>query len=248
MYNVHRMGKLCLRIIVASVLCFCVCGCQWIVSALDSFDPPAGGSNKQEARPDETPLEEAKANADKAAMQATYDDGIPRIRVGVDVIARVSVVGEPVHEFEMRADQNGEVMPPYLLTEPVKCDKMTLDEFRLELVKRYRKYIKQPQISVRFSPETRGVSPYGYVKVLGFVNNPGPVTVPPTMDLTVTKALREAGGFRQFANHRKVLVTRRQKDGSLTKTFVDVVGIGEDGKEDLLLKSGDVVYVKETWW
>lgn len=240
MYNNFCMGKFCLQILVAFILGSGFGGCQWVVSALDAFDPPAGGPRQGGAPADDLSAEDLAA--------VTYNDGIPRLRVGVDVIARVSVPGEPVHEFEMRVDENGEVMPPYLLTEPVKCDGMTLDKFRVELVKRYRRYIKQPQISVRFSPETRGVNPYGYVTVLGFVANPGPISVPPTMDLTVTKALREAGGFRPYANKNKVQVTRREKDGSLTKEFVDVEAIGREGKEDRLLQAGDVMYVRETYF
>ena len=226
------MGKLCLRISFVAILGLCVCGCQWVQQVLDSIESDQGGE---------------KAAA--AAQTAMYEDGIPRIRKGVGLIAQVSVVGEPPHTFEMQADENGDVMPPYLLTEPVNCEKMTLDEFRQELMKRYRKYIKQPQISVRFAPvPPGGVSPYGSVNVLGYVNNPGPVNIPATMDLTVTKALKDAGGFRQFANHHKVQVTQREKDGSLTKRMVDVIAIGTDGEEDILLKAGNVIYAHETYW
>ncbi len=235
MYNTTCMGKLCLKSIIALALCLCFCGCKMIEETLASL---AGESD-----------EGTTASSEAALEGATYEDGIPRIRVGVGVIAQVSVIGEPVREFEMMCDQNGEVMPPYLLTEPVKCNKMTLDEFRQELIKRYRKYIKQPQISVRFAPEFKGgVSPYGSVKVLGYVNNPGPVNMPPTMDLTVTKALQAAGGFRQFANQRSIQISRREQDGSLRKEFVDVIAIARDGGEDRLLKAGDVVYVRETYF
>jgi protein involved in polysaccharide export with SLBB domain len=91
------------------------------------------------------------------------------------------------------------------------------------------------------------VSPYGFVTVLGEVVNPGPVNMPPTMDLTVTKALQMAGNTKPFANKRNVLVTRRAQDGSLTRTEVDIVEIGEMGRidKDVVLRPGDVVFVRE---
>ncbi len=220
----------------ALVLCAGLCGCEWIVEEIEKLQ--GGSAEKEDA-----------GWSDQALESATYDDGIPRIRVGVGLIAQVSVIGEAPVEFQMLTDQNGEVMPPYLLTEPVKCDQMTLDEFRKELEVRYKKYIKQPQISVRFAPiERGGVSPYGTVKVLGYVSVPGPVDIPPTMDLTVTKALQAAGGFQAFADKRKIQISRREKDGSLTKRFVDYIAIGRDGEMDVELKSGDVIYVRETYW
>ena len=93
-----------------------------------------------------------------------------------------------------------------------------------------------------------GVSPYGFVTVLGEIVNPGPVNMPPTMDLTVTKALQMAGNTKPFANKRNVLVTRRAKDGSLIRTEVDIIEIGEKGRidKDIILKPGDVVFVRES--
>lgn len=179
-----------------------------------------------------------------------YEDGTPRIRPGVFLIVQVSVVGEPMHSMELMVDPKGELTVPYLLTEPVMCDKMSTEDLQQELTKLYLKYIRHPQVTVRFGdvPSNGGVSPYGFVKVMGMVNTPGPVNMPPTRNLTLTMALRSAGGLRSFADKKRIQVSRREKDKSLTKLFVDYDAIGTDGGNDVKLKAGDVIYVHESKW
>ena len=119
-------------------------------------------------------------------------------------------------------------------------------------MKAYSKYYRQPLITVTFGPfDARGgVSPWGTVTVLGEVARPGPVNIPSTMDMTVTKALQEAGGCKPFADKSAILVTRCDKEGNQTKTRVDIKEIGKGGRidKDMLLKAGDVVWVPETWY
>jgi polysaccharide biosynthesis/export protein len=120
-----------------------------------------------------------------------------------------------------------------------------------KLVKAYSEYIKQPQVTVTFAPsDGRGVSPWGTVTVLGEVMMPGPVNMPSTMDLTVTKVLQAAGGLRPFANKKAIRVSRCDKDGNKTKFTVDLNEIGEKGRidMDIALRAGDVVWVPETWY
>ena len=59
-----------------------------------------------------------------------------------------------------------------------------------------------------------------------------------------------AGGVNAIADKRHVQVTRCDKDGKQTKTKVDLIEIGEDGRpdKDLLLKAGDVVWVPMSWY
>jgi protein involved in polysaccharide export with SLBB domain len=128
---------------------------------------------------------------------------------------------------------------------------LTLEALKLKLVKQYSVYYRQPQVSVTFAPyDGKGVSPWGTVTVLGEVARPGPVNMPATMDLTVTKVLQEAGGLKPFADRTKIRVTRCDKDGNQTRMYVDINEIGQDGRvdKDLVLRAGDVVWVPETWY
>ncbi len=210
------------------LLCGCLCGCQW----LNIF-----GGNRNEGFDIPEP--------------ETFFDG-PRVKPGVALTVQVGVPSQKSTSMEVMVDEKGEITLPYLLTEPVECNGITLDALRQKLIKAYKTFIKQPQVTVYFAPfdQKTGVSPYGTVKVMGEVGSPGPVNMPPTMDLTVTKAIQAAGGLRTFANKNKIRVTRRQIDGSIQTMFVDLVEIGEEGRieKDIVLKPGDVVYAQETYW
>ena len=149
-------------------------------------------------------------------------------------------------------DQNGDITLPLLLQSPIACDGLTRDALKQKLVKAYSKYYRQPMVSVEFAPydARMGVSPYGTVTVLGEVVRPGPVNMPSTMDLTVTKVLQEAGGCKPFADKKSIRVTRCDKDGNMTRTTVNLDEIGKDGRidKDMTLRAGDVVWVPETWY
>lgn len=179
------------------------------------------------------------------------DPSIPRIRPGIALIVQVGSVASQPTTMNALVDQNGDITLQYLLQGPVACDGLTLDVLRQKLVKAYSAYIKQPQVTVTFAPyDGRGVSPWGTVTVLGEVGAPGPVNMPSTMDLTVTKVLQAAGGLRPFANKSKIRVSRCDQEGKITRFIVDLVEIGEKGRadKDLVLRAGDVVWVPETWY
>ena len=188
---------------------------------------------------------------DGPGEEAEWVDSTPRVRPGVGLVVVVgSGATQPV-TMQVIVDQSGDIMLPHLLQAPVACDGLTLVALQQKLVKVYSDYYKQPQITVTFAPyDGKGVSPWGTVKVLGEVVSPGPVNMPSTMDLTVTKALQAAGGLRPFAHKSNIRVSRRDKDGKVTRYKIDLVEIGEKGmgEKDILLRAGDVVWVPETWY
>ena len=61
-------------------------------------------------------------------------------------------------------------------------------------------------------------------------------------------AIQKAGGFGQFARKDNIRVSRRRKDGTIEFFKINLEEIGRKGKteNDMLLKSGDVVYVYES--
>ena len=186
-----------------------------------------------------------------SSVVATWWDG-PRIRPGIALIIQVGAVGAPpLPPMEVLVDQNGAITLQHLLQKPVACDGLTLEALKQKLVVAYSQYYHQPMISVTFAPyDGKGVSPWGTVTVLGEVVNPGPVNMPSTMDLTVTKVLQAAGGCKPFADKKSILVSRCDKDGNQTKTRINLDEIGQDGRidKDMSLRAGDVVWVPETWY
>jgi polysaccharide export outer membrane protein len=70
------------------------------------------------------------------------------------------------------------------------------------------------------------------------------------MSMTVTKAIKEAGGLKPFADKRNIVVTSYDKDGNKIRRKVDWKEIGESGdvSKDIFLKAGNVIWVPETWY
>jgi polysaccharide export outer membrane protein len=89
----------------------------------------------------------------------------------------------------------------------------------------------------------------GKVYIVGPVRIPGPLELPSDEVLTVSKAILRAGGFGDFADRKRVKVSRRSATaGPADVSFViDVGEILEKGKSesDLPLEPGDLIYVPE---
>lgn len=224
---VELYRRIALRLVFSCALAG-ACGCETIGNIIGSSDSDGPG-----------------------VAPEWVDPSTPRVRPGVGLVVVVgSGASQPV-TMQVLVDQNGDITLPHLLQAPVACDKLTLDALKQKLVKVYSQYYKQPQITVTFAPyDGKGVSPWGTVTVLGEVASPGPVNMPPTMDLTVTKVLQAAGGLRPFANKSKIKVSRCDRDGKQTTFVIDLIEIGEKGRieKDIPLRAGDVVWVPETWY
>lgn len=221
------MEKIFIRLVFLLLFCTLFSGCETLMEILD---PPA----RQVA----------------ADVVPTWWDG-PRVRPGIALIIQVGTPAAPPETINVLVDQKGDITMPLLLQSPVACDGLTLESLKQKLVKEYSAFYRQPQVTVTFAPyDGKGVSPWGTVTVLGEVGSPGPVNIPSTMELTVTKVLQMAGGLKPFANRSAIQVSRCDKDGHITRTIVDLKEIGKDGRvdKDMALRAGDVVWVPETWY
>lgn len=221
------MEKFFVRLIAVTLFCTLISGCETLTEVLN---PPA----KQAA----------------ADVVPTWWDG-PRVRPGIALIIQVGTPAAPPATINVLVDQKGDITMPLLLQSPVACDGLTLEALKQKLVREYSAFYRQPQVTVTFAPyDGKGVSPWGTVTVLGEVGSPGPVNIPSTMELTVTKVLQMAGGVKPFADRSAIQVSRCDKDGRITRTIVDLKEIGKGGRvdKDMSLRAGDVVWVPETWY
>lgn len=178
-------------------------------------------------------------------------EGDPSIKPGLTLRVAVTASGaEAVREELKEVNANGEILMP--LIGAVKCEGLTVVELQEKIKSAYKDYYIDPQVTVGFVyvADSGMKSPWGSVLLMGEVVRPGPVNMPSTRDLTVTRAVMMAGGATPLADKRKVRVTRREADGALKKFEVDIDKIGKDGRSDLdvLLKPGDVVWVPESWY
>src|SRR5437870_11809555 len=83
----------------------------------------------------------------------------------------------------------------------------------------------------------------GRVYVYGSVKGQRPQEIPADESYTVSKAIIRAGGFGDFANTRKVKVTRRNGQDFT----IDLKRVIEEGRtdEDMVLQPDDQVYVPQ---
>jgi polysaccharide export outer membrane protein len=81
--------------------------------------------------------------------------------------------------------------------------------------------------------------------VFGQVKNPGQIQMKKSDQLTLLRAIAQAGGFGDRARKSSVLITRREK-GKEIKIKVNVKKILNGKQPDFILKPNDVVYVKES--
>jgi protein involved in polysaccharide export with SLBB domain len=86
----------------------------------------------------------------------------------------------------------------------------------------------------------------GRVYVSGLVRQPGPQPFYSDEKITVSSAILRAGGFAQFADTRKVKVTRKTGGGSQSYT-IDLKAVLEQGQidKDMVLHDGDYVNVPQ---
>lgn len=101
-------------------------------------------------------------------------------------------------------------------------------------------------ISAEVINKTRSL---GKVYVAGQVQRSGSYDIPAGETLTVSGAILSAGGFVDFADKRKVRLTRRNGGKSETRV-INVQQILEKGRleEDVVVQPGDWVVVPESLW
>ncbi len=113
----------------------------------------------------------------------------------------------------------------------------TVEQVRQELVSRIGKYIPDPVVTVALK-QINGNTVY----VLGKVNRPGEFVVRGHLD--VMQALAMAGGTTPFAALNDINILRRTNGQQIAIPFrYGDVEDGRDLKQNIILKSGDIVVV-----
>ena len=174
-------------------------------------------------------------------------NGEPILRMGY--VLRIAVgVGDKVevNPVEVQISEKNEITLP--LVGKVDCDGLTINGLRSRLVTRYEEFFRKPDVTVAFVIRDAYSSPWGRVYIQGRVHREGWVSIPATRRLMLSDAIQAAGGFAHFAKRSNIRVSRRLKDGTIKRFKIDLEEIGRQGKteNDMLLQSGDVVYVFES--
>lgn len=86
------------------------------------------------------------------------------------------------------------------------------------------------------------------VTVLGAVNSPGVHKLPVGSGATLLKAVALAGGLNERASKKGIQIKRSEDDGSETVIKVNLGDILSGKKPDVVLREGDVVVVRESFF
>ncbi|MGI9108138.1 MAG: polysaccharide biosynthesis/export family protein [Pyrinomonadaceae bacterium] len=174
---------------------------------------------------------------EEAAVVPYYNNFMATYRLGPEDVISITV-------FNLdRYSKNGITVPPNaqishpLIPEGIFVGGKTTEQVAAEITKKLDEYVIDPKVTVSLDKAQSAV-----FWVVGDVGQPG--IRPMTRRLSVTEALNLSGGVLETGNKKKVMVMRRQADGYLQPTFIDVAAI-EKGKmpDNFFLAPGDQVIV-----
>lgn len=174
---------------------------------------------------------------DEAAVLPYYNNYLTTYRLGPEDVISVTVFGQD------RYSKSGIVVPPNgrinypLVPEGILVAGKTTEQVAEELTRRLDEYIIDPKITVALEKAQSA-----RFSVLGDVAQPGVRIM--THRLSVYEALAEAGGVLNTGDKSKVMILRRQADGTLRPIRVNIKEIERGrAKEMAYLVPGDQVIV-----
>lgn len=174
---------------------------------------------------------------DEAAILPYYNNYLTTYRLGPEDVISVTVFGQD------RYSKSGIVIPPNgkvnypLVPEGILVAGKTTEQVAEELTRRLDEYIIDPKITVALEKAQSA-----RFSVLGDVAQPGVRIM--THRLSVYEALAEAGGVLNTGDKSKVMILRRQADGTLRPIRVNIKEIERGrAKEMAYLVPGDQVIV-----
>ena len=203
-------------------------------------DKPAEENKSGSQLPAVTP--DAKTNrldeaSEQDAIVPYYNNFFATYRLGPDDVISVNVFGQD------RYSKQGIKIPPSgriylaLISDGIFVNGKTADQVAELIKKRYDEYIIDPQVSVSLDQ----AGSYRY-SVVGDVAQPGIRLM--SRRLSVSEAVAEAGGVLQTGNRSKIVVLRKQQDGTLKPIPVNLSAVYKGQTPDAVyLVPGDQVIV-----
>ena len=200
-------------------------------------------------KPKTAPEVTADAKTNRADQQSEEDSIVPyynnfftTYRLGPEDVISVNVFGQD------RYSKQGIKIPPSgrvylaLIPEGVFVNGKTADQVAEIIKKRYDEFIIDPQVSVSLDQ----AGSYRY-SVVGDVAVPGIKLM--SRRLSVSEAVAEAGGVLATGNRSKIVVLRKQQDGTLKPIPVNLTAIYKGQAPDAVyLVPGDQVIIPGNRW
>lgn len=178
------------------------------------------------------------ANAAKPEAKAASRAYSYKLRP-MDLI-KLQVFQEAELDRELRVSQDHTIVVPLIGIVNVKNRTVRETELLItDLLQ--RDYLVNPQLNItviEYSPRT--------INVLGAVNSPGSVLIPPEKEISLLDAIARSGGFSRLANRTHVSLTRTQSDGQSVNSSINADQlVSGDSDNRVTVQDGDVIYVPE---
>ena len=223
------------RLIILCSLCTCALFAGPRVFAQDNSSVPV---IPKATAIDQSPDGTASSTVLRTNSMSVLDD---KKRLGSDDFVSFRVVEDRDNLSQrLRVNDNGELEVPYIGLVPAQgktCRELAYN-IKSALEKEYYYHATVILAVDKVSEKSRGK-----IYVYGAVKSQGPQEIPTDETYTVSKAVIRAGGFGDFADKRKVKVTR--KDGQ--DMVIDLKRVIEQGhtEDDIVLRPDDQIYIPQ---
>lgn len=193
---------------------------------------PQAPSSATQPRPATGDTRAPSPSATATAGRAAALPGDYRLSIGDKL--RIEVYREPQLSQSVEVRPDGKITLP--LVGDVAASGATPRELADTLTERLREYVTTPVVTVIVAEATPPA-----VYVMGEVNSPGmqPLRTP----TTVLQALAVAGGFREFANTKKIRILRRDSNGAVQTLMFNYKDAVRGEQRPMFLQPGDTVIV-----
>jgi polysaccharide biosynthesis/export protein len=186
-----------------------------------------------------TPL--ARAQAPAAASAATSSARAaevvvpPGYVIGPDDVLSIVYWKDKDMSSEAQVRPDGKISLP--LINEITASGLTPDELRQKITEESKRFMEDASITV----VVRQINSRK-VFITGEVNKPGPY--PLTAPTSVIQLIAMAGGLREYANSKKIIIMRTENGRPVSLPFnYPAVTSGQNLKQNVELKPGDTVVV-----
>jgi polysaccharide export outer membrane protein len=213
---------------VSALLALAVCGLLAAQQPAAEQQPPAAQTVPDKTEPAK-PTQEAPADAKPLTPAAPVD---PKAYViGAEDLISIRVWREPENSGSFVVRPDGKVSVP--LVGEIQAAGLTPEKLSESIAESLQKVMVHPEVTV-------GVEKVNSKKyyIQGEVNRPG--SYPLVIDTTILEALVNAGGFRDFANTKKIVILRGNER---IKFNYNQVTHGKKMDQNIMLKPGDQIIV-----
>lgn len=208
----------------------------------EPLTPPANNSSpappSMTPQPMATPPQAASKGKSKGNQPTSEKDARAPYIIGPEDTLNILVWDNGALSGPVTVGPDGMISLP--LIDEVKADGLTTEQLKVLLTKRLAEggFIRNPEVTVR----VQAVRSRRFT-IQGEVGRPG--TYPLTGPTTMLEAMVYGGGFRDFANKKRIYILRKKPDGGVEKlTFNwNEVSKGKHMEQNILVQNGDQIFV-----